>query len=40
VCGALASHVDHITPVLSGGGDDERNLQALCRRCNLAKGTS
>ena len=33
-----ASHVDHITPVRFGGTDDESNLQALCERCNLAKG--
>jgi 5-methylcytosine-specific restriction enzyme A len=35
-----ASHVDHVTPVLFGGTDDESNLQALCADCNLAKGTS
>jgi 5-methylcytosine-specific restriction endonuclease McrA len=30
--------VDHITPVLFGGTDDESNLQASCARCNLGKG--
>jgi 5-methylcytosine-specific restriction enzyme A len=37
-CGARADHVDHITPVRFGGTDEESNLQALCERCNLAKG--
>ena len=37
-CGAGAAHVDHITPVLFGGTDDESNLQASCERCNLGKG--
>jgi 5-methylcytosine-specific restriction endonuclease McrA len=37
-CGAPASHVDHVMPVLLGGTHDERNLQALCAGCNLAKG--
>ncbi len=39
-CGAPASHVDHIRPVLFGGDDAESNLQALCERCNLAKGVA
>lgn len=32
-------HVDHVRPV-SAGGDwwSPRNLQTLCRDCNLAKG--
>ena len=38
-CGAPASHADHIQPVHFGGGDHESNLQALCERCNLSKGT-
>jgi 5-methylcytosine-specific restriction protein A len=37
-CGAQATQVDHITPVLLGGVDDERNLQALCVGCNTSKG--
>ncbi|MDP9346365.1 MAG: HNH endonuclease [Actinomycetota bacterium] len=40
MCGARASHVDHIRPVLFGGSDDENNLQALCEACNLAKGAN
>jgi 5-methylcytosine-specific restriction protein A len=39
-CGAPATHVDHITPVLFGGTDDEGNLQALSASCNLAKGAN
>jgi hypothetical protein len=38
-CGARASHIDHIQPVLFGGTDDETNLQALCTACNLSKGS-
>jgi 5-methylcytosine-specific restriction endonuclease McrA len=30
--------VDHIIPVVLGGGDDDENLQTLCRTCNKAKG--
>ncbi len=37
-CGSAANHVDHVHPVLFGGTDDVANLQALCERCNLAKG--
>jgi 5-methylcytosine-specific restriction protein A len=37
-CGAPATHVDHVVPVLFGGTDHERNLQALCARCNISKG--
>ena len=40
LCGAVAHHVDHITPVLFGGSDDESNLQAFCADCNLAKGAN
>ena len=38
-CGAPATHVDHVQPVLFGGGDDEGNLRALCGSCNLGRGT-
>lgn len=31
-------HVDHIIPRAMGGTDTADNLQALCVRCNLAKG--
>jgi 5-methylcytosine-specific restriction enzyme A len=37
-CTRYATHVDHITPVLFGGSDDESNLRAACAVCNLAKG--
>jgi len=37
-CGEPAQHVDHITPVASGGTDHPSNLRALCAHCNLAKG--
>ena len=26
--------IDHITPLSAGGGNEEDNLQALCRKCN------
>lgn len=31
-------HVDHIVPRARGGGNEDENLQALCYRCNIAKG--
>lgn len=39
ICGAPAEHVDHITPVARGGTDHPTNLQALCARHNLEKGS-
>ena len=30
--------IDHIKPVLKGGGDEVENLQTLCRPCNSSKG--
>lgn len=30
--------IDHVVPVVFGGGADESNLQVLCRPCNAAKG--
>lgn len=32
-------HIDHITPISRGGGNDPGNLQCLCPPCNLAKGS-
>lgn len=33
-------HVDHIIALVNGGSNWPRNLQLLCRRCNLSKGGS
>jgi 5-methylcytosine-specific restriction endonuclease McrA len=42
-CGAtkdeISLHIDHILPWSKGGTHDFRNLQTLCRTCNLAKMT-
>ena len=32
-------HLDHKTPLMHGGSSARENLQALCARCNLSKGT-
>jgi 5-methylcytosine-specific restriction endonuclease McrA len=32
-------HIDHITPLKRGGSNWPKNLQLLCRACNLSKGT-
>lgn len=46
ICGASSSdgvtklHVDHIIPIARGGKTELSNLQTLCQRCNLGKGTS
>lgn len=41
-CGAngesIILHVDHITPVAEGGGNDIMNLITSCSQCNLGKG--
>jgi len=34
-----ATHVDHIVPMASGGGDEMDNLVAACARCNQRKGS-
>ena len=40
-CGMEATHVDHIIPrrLMAGEAVDSLdNLQAMCKKCNLAKG--
>jgi hypothetical protein len=40
-CGSIDDIcIDHILPVSRGGGNDESNLQLLCRSCNSKKGVS
>lgn len=40
VCGVRKDlTVDHIQPRVSGGGNEDENLQTLCRSCNSSKGT-
>jgi superfamily II DNA or RNA helicase len=42
-CGAdldLSFHADHIIPYSKGGKTDVTNGQALCRACNLSKGSN
>jgi len=36
----LQGTIDHIVPRSRGGTDARDNLQLLCRRCNLAKGST
>lgn len=39
-CGAEATQVDHRVPLASGGAPlDLDNLQAICKPCNLRKGS-
>lgn len=33
----VATEVDHIVPLSEGGGDNESNLQSLCKPCHDAK---
>ena len=41
LCGTTEEpfHIDHIVPRSKGGTSDLDNLQVLCKRCNLAKGS-
>lgn len=36
-CGSRSEHVDHVIPVSRGGTNDEENLVASCRSCNIRK---
>lgn len=39
VCGAQTKlTMDHIVPQSAGGGNEDDNLQTLCRPCNTSKG--
>lgn len=38
-CGADATCVDHVVPMVRGGGDEMDNLVASCTLCNLRKGS-
>ena len=38
MCGMEGDSVDHIVPRSRGGGDEDFNLQLLCRSCNSGKG--
>ena len=38
MCGMEGDSVDHIVPRQAGGGDEDFNLQLLCRSCNSGKG--
>ena len=37
--GRTGYHIDHIKPIAKGGRHDDGNIQLLCPRCNLRKGT-
>ncbi len=38
-CGAPYEHLDHIVPLSKGGKHTLSNVQPLCARCNLEKGS-
>lgn len=39
-CGSQSNlHIDHKVPLFRGGFNSKRNLQLLCRSCNLRKAT-
>ena len=35
---ARSMDIDHMTPVVRGGSNDESNLQVICKPCNQRKG--
>ena len=32
-------HIDHICPLILGGSNDKKNIQLLCPKCNIIKGS-
>lgn len=36
-CNLLKYHIDHIMPLSLGGNNDIKNIQLLCKTCNLKK---
>lgn len=38
-CGAYATHLDHVEPLVKGGTDTEANIVPACAHCNLSKGS-
>ena len=39
-CGVYAGTVDHVVPVILGGGHDLANLRPACGRCNSSTGAT
>jgi 5-methylcytosine-specific restriction endonuclease McrA len=39
-CGAYATTVDHVIPVVLGGSHDLGNLRPACARCNFSTGAA
>ncbi len=36
-CGRASTEADHVVPKTDGGGDEDSNLQGLCKPCHSAK---
>jgi 5-methylcytosine-specific restriction endonuclease McrA len=39
-CGAYATTIDHVVPVVLGGSHDPGNLRPACSRCNYSTGAT
>ena len=39
-CGRYAGTVDHVVPVVLGGGHELANLVPACQRCNYSRGAT
>jgi 5-methylcytosine-specific restriction endonuclease McrA len=39
-CGAPATTIDHVIPVVLGGGHDLGNLRPACSHCNYSTGAT